>query len=229
MSFILEALKKSEERRRLLDASRQPRPRILDMSLAGSRRWPTWLFLGLLLAALAGGWWLRGASQPATVESPVITAPTPLPTIPTAAPALPQITPVTTTASAPPLREAARPAPSAPVPTASSGETARPARGKPAVAQSVSPPPAGVSPPAGPRPVSREIPPAVRDRVPGLTMSLHFYADEPARRMVRIDDRIMREGQTVAENLVLEEITPSGAIFSFAGERFEVRGPGGER
>jgi general secretion pathway protein B len=89
--------------------------------------------------------------------------------------------------------------------------------------------PAGVSPPAGPRPVSREIPPAVRDRVPGLTMILHFYTDEPARRMVRIDDRIMREGQTVAENLVLEEITPSGAIFSFAGERFEVQGPGGER
>jgi general secretion pathway protein B len=59
-----------------------------------------------------------------------------------------------------------------------------------------------------------------------LSMSLHFYAEEPARRMVRIDNRIVREGQALSEDLVLEEITPGGAIFSFAGERFSVRGPG---
>jgi general secretion pathway protein B len=88
--------------------------------------------------------------------------------------------------------------------------------------------PASFSPAVGPRPVASEIPVALRGHMSKLTISLHFFTEEPARRMVRIDDRIMREGQAVAENLLLEEITPGGAVFSFAGERFEVRGPGGQ-
>jgi len=38
----------------------------------------------------------------------------------------------------------------------------------------------------------------------------------------------VREGQAVADQLVLEEITPTGAIFSFAGARFAVPGPGAQ-
>jgi general secretion pathway protein B len=59
-------------------------------------------------------------------------------------------------------------------------------------------------------------------------MSLHFYAGNPAQRMVRIDDRILREGQTLADDLVLEEITPRGVIFSSSGERVELQRPGGQ-
>jgi len=68
MSFILDALKKSEERRRLLEETRKPRQKILDLTWPGTRRWPAWLLLTLLLAALAFGWWLRGAALQSGVE-----------------------------------------------------------------------------------------------------------------------------------------------------------------
>ena len=215
MSFILDALKKSEERRRQHEEARQPKQKLLDLSWSGSRRGPVWLLLVVLLGALAGGWWLRGASLQPPPES--------LPVAPAAG------------SETPPALEPYRPAPFAPVPAGSLGETASQVSGKTpvkaerAVPVAVRAPvraPGGKSPEARSRPVASGIPAALRGRMSSLTMSLHFYTEEPARRMVRIDNRIVREGQVVADQLVLEEITPSGAIFSFAGERFAVPGPG---
>jgi general secretion pathway protein B len=226
MSFILDALKKSEERRRLHEEAHQPRQKLLDLSWSGQRRLPAWLLLAVLLVVLAGGWWLRGASLQPTAESQG------------AAPALPP-RPVAAAASSEttsPLAPA-RPAPFAPVPAGSLGEPASPVSGKgPAMAERAVPEavrapasaPAAKSPESRPQPVASEVPAALRERMSSLTMSLHFYTEEPARRMVRINNRIVREGQAVAEKLVLEEITPGGAIFSFAGERFAVPGPGAQ-
>ena len=224
MSFILDALKKSEERRRQHEEAHQPRQKLLDLSWSGSRRGPVWLLLVVLLGALAGGWWLRGASlQPPPESLPVAPAAPPRPVA------------AAVGSETPPALEPYRPAPFAPVPVGSLGETASPVSGKtPVTAERAVPvavrapvsAPGGKSPEARPRPVASGIPAALRGRMSSLTMSLHFYTEEPARRMVRIDNRIVREGQVVADQLVLEEITPSGAIFSFAGERFAVPGPG---
>ena len=225
MSFILDALKKSEERRRLHEEAHQPRQKFLDLSWSGQRHWPAWLLLAVLLVALAGGWWLRGAAvQPAAESSQR---------------AVPAASPHSVTMAAgnatPPALEPNRPAPFAPVPAVSLGEAAGPVRGiaeptaEPAIPAAVRTPPSALSataPAAKPRPVASGVPVALRERMSSLTMSLHYYAEEPARRMVRIDNRIVREGQAVADQLVLEEITPTGAIFSFAGARFAVLGPG---
>jgi general secretion pathway protein B len=226
MSFILDALKKSEERRRQHEEARQPRLKLLDLSWSGSRRGPVWLLLVVLLGALAGGWWLRGASLQPPPESQ------------TAAPAAPPRPEAAAAGSeTPPALEPHRPAPFAPVPAGSLGEPAGPASGKtpltaeravPVAVRAPASAPAGKSPDGRARPVAGGIPAALRGRMSSLTMSLHFYTDEPARRMVRIDNRMVREGQVVADQLVLEEITPSGAIFSFAGERFAVPGPGAQ-
>jgi general secretion pathway protein B len=224
MSFILDALKKSEERRRLLEETRKPRQKILDLTWPGTRRWPAWLLLTLLLAALAFGWWLRGAALQSGVEpggavsssldSPPATPLTGLP--PTAKPQA--------TIDAPLAQGPDRPAPFAPVPgEALSKGAAAPAA---AAARPVVMAPVAALPADRSRSTGSEIPAALRERMSELSMSLHFYAEEPARRMVRIDNRIVREGQALSEDLVLEEITPGGAIFSFAGERFSVRGPG---
>jgi hypothetical protein len=78
MSFILDALKKSEDRRRLEEAGRKPTHTTLDLGRPGARRWPSWLFVAVLAVALAGGWWLRGASLPPAAEKqaavPAVTA-----------------------------------------------------------------------------------------------------------------------------------------------------------
>jgi general secretion pathway protein B len=219
MSFILDALKKSEERRRLHEEAHQSRQKFLDLSWSGQRHWPAWLLLAVLLIALAGGWWLRGAAvQPAAESQSAVPA------------APPHTVPAAAGNATPPAREPYRPAPFAPVPAGSLGAAAGPVNG------TVMPPaeravPVAVraslnAPAARPRPVASGVPAALRERMSSLTMSLHFYTEEPARRMVRIDNRIVREGQTVSDQLVLEEITPTGAIFSFAGARFAVPGPG---
>jgi len=237
MSFILDALKKSEERRRLEEGERTSRQRILDLTWSGSQRWPVWVFLAVLLVALACGWWLRGVSlDPATVVQPLASTTT--------------VPPGEVTPSAPPphavasenhgARATARevgPAPFAPVPAAPVEVAGQPATGRPSpVAGKVAGPGVGVpvksagpaTPAARQRQVPGQVPASLRERVSRLTMSMHFYAEDPAQRMVRIDNRILREGQALAADLMLEEITPRGVIFASAGVRFEVPRPGGQ-
>jgi general secretion pathway protein B len=64
------------------------------------------------------------------------------------------------------------------------------------------------------------LPAEVRNALPELTIGAHYYAKNPAARMVGINGRIVRQGQTVAPGLILEEITREGVIFSFHNRRF---------
>jgi len=237
MSFILEALKKSEERRRLHDAARPPQAKVLDLNRPGSRRWSAWLLLVLLVAALAGGWWLRGASHSDPTGNPSGGESFHAPSTASSAPLQGASAPATASDNASSL-VTARPVPFAPIPVASPNAAGPAAPNHPPVGRSDVAPsgsvfadgsPLQASSVSSPHSASRGIPVALRNRTPELTISLHFYTEEAARRMVRIDNRIVREGQTVSENLVLEKITPEGAIFLFAGERFELRGPGSGR
>ena len=237
MSFILDALKKSEERRRLEAGERTSRQRILDLTWSGSQRWPIWVFLAVLLVALACGWWLRGVSlDPATVEQPPASTTTVSPGEITRSTPPPRAVAPEIPRARPPAREAG-PAPFAPVPASAVGTAGQPAPGSPSpVADKVAGPgvrvpvkPATPATPASrPRQVPGQVPAALQGRVSSLNMSMHFYAEDPAQRMVRIDNRILREGQALAADLMLEEITPGGVIFASAGARFEVPRPGGQ-
>lgn len=213
MSFILDALKKSEERRRLHEGGQPARDKVVDLNRPGQRRWwPYALVPGLALLALVGGWLLRDAMVAPPVASLPVAESSPTPQTPPPAP-LPR-------AVASPVQPAA----SAPVPVpAAASESKVPAQAPIAANR---PPAARVSQPKvtpPPRAAVEGPPPGMSER---LAMSLHFYADEPSRRMVRIDNRIVREGQSLDDGLVLEEITPRGAIFSQGGRRFKVPGPG---
>lgn len=211
MSFILDALKKSEERRRLHEGGQPARDKVVDLNRPGQRRWwPYALVPGLALLALVGGWLLRDAMVAPPVASPPVAASSPTPQTPPPAP-VPR-----------PVAPAVVPAAPAPVPVAAS-ESRKPApapvveRRQPAARET------RTNAPAAPRPAVEAAPAEMAER---LAMSLHFYAEEPARRMVRIDNRIVRQGQSLDDGLVLEEITPRGAIFSQGGRRYRVPGPG---
>jgi len=234
MSFILDALKKSEERRRLQEEDWKPRQKVLDLTWSGQRRWPVWMLLAVLLIALACGWWLRGVSpQPATGSQPIgSTVPVPPDLIAPAVTSPGAVSPAPAIEA--PSSRGAGPAPYAPVPV---GKAVQPATDRPRpVAEEAALPdvrlparfPAPTTPAARQQQTSGKVSAALRDRISRLTMSLHFYAGNPAQRMVRIDDRILREGQTLADDLVLEEITPRGVIFSSSGERVELQRPGGQ-
>lgn len=54
-------------------------------------------------------------------------------------------------------------------------------------------------------------------------MALHYYTEVPALRLIRINDKNLREGQLVVSGLKVEEITPDGVVFDWRGFRFRIR------
>jgi len=102
----------------------------------------------------------------------------------------------------------------APVPEAEDPPYAEPA---PARAVQASPAPAASSPAL---PGADEV--IARGGVPPLHLDLHVYASQPQQRFVFVNSRKYREGDTLAEGPVVEEITPDGAVLNFRGSRFRL-------
>lgn len=65
-----------------------------------------------------------------------------------------------------------------------------------------------------------ELPANIRQQVPDMVFSAHVYSRSPIQRSLVINDRFMEEGSTVGQDLILVEITRSGAIFDFRDYRF---------
>ena len=61
-------------------------------------------------------------------------------------------------------------------------------------------------------------------QLPDLRLDLHVYSPKPADRFVFINMRKLREGESLPEGIHVEEITPSGAVLSYRGKRFELDG-----
>lgn len=69
----------------------------------------------------------------------------------------------------------------------------------------------------------QQLPQSVRRRIPVLRLALHAYnKDNPQRSMVQLNGNIYREGDAVDEELTLESITGSGIVLHFDGYRFMV-------
>ena len=68
----------------------------------------------------------------------------------------------------------------------------------------------------------KELPSSVSQGLPDLTMDVHYYDPNPSSRMINIRGRTLKEGQELMAGLRLEEITPGGAVFSYQGYRFRV-------
>jgi len=68
-----------------------------------------------------------------------------------------------------------------------------------------------------------DIPPSVRQDIPRISISAHIYSNAPASRLVTIDGQVVREGDSITNELQLKEITPVGAVFSFRGHIFQIR------
>ena len=56
----------------------------------------------------------------------------------------------------------------------------------------------------------------------GLKLDVHVYAEQPEERFVLINLQKYREGERLSEGPTLEEVTPDGAVMSFEGERFRI-------
>ncbi len=241
MSYILEALKKSDQQRQRGSTPTLPTAQVI---VAAPKR-PLLMYYGALAAVLLGAGiaivWLRPwqAEQPApaaesaaarpSIPTPQQAAPAPLPALPEMArkpaPELPA--PNTAPAVQPaPRVETMKPEASAPAGSAiPSAIIIAPAHvpeklmpEKPLLEKSGSP--AGVAQDQRTIPMA-ELPPAIQQEIPAMTIQLHAYSSNPAERLVSINFRMLREGGSLASGIRLEEITPDGMIFSYKGYRFQ--------
>ena len=216
MSFILDALRKSE-----LERQRQSGPSIAELPVArDNRRLPLALLaIGLLLAVNVGVllyFMMRdtkvaapaietAATAAAIAAAPVAIAPMPQPAPQPAMP--PQATAAppedTSAADAFPMADVTAPPP-APDPT-----LVPDAKVSFATANlDHSPPPVD------------ELPPQATAGLPELSVDLHIYAEDPAKRAVFINGRRYQRGSVLVEGPTVEEITRDGAILSYHGQRF---------
>ena len=65
-----------------------------------------------------------------------------------------------------------------------------------------------------------ELPTSTQQQIPEMIFSAHVYSSEPMQRSMVINNRFMEEGDVVSYDLVLVEITRNGAIFDFRGQLF---------
>lgn len=243
MSYILEALKKAERKREL-----QERPKSVAFSAEASkpaRKQRIWLYV--LVAVLVANaillvrWSSEGpankeAAQPVPPPSPAVhhsdIQPAPPPhgvpskkeessPLRTAAPAQetekkkaetliekPQSKPI---ASEREGREMLAPA-------------AKPAVSEVAVAkETTAPQERRHSPTPGKLYGLGELPPEIRNALPAeFRISGHAYSAEARTRVVRINEKILQEGQELSAGLKLDEITLNGVIFIYQGFRFRL-------
>jgi general secretion pathway protein B len=234
MSYILEALKKSDQQRQ---RGATPTLQAAQVTVAAPKR-PVFIYYGLLGAVLLVTGIMIGWLQPWQPEQPAfetepIAAKSPVSISQQAAPA-----PLTATPEMPGKAAQEFPAPNLtragqPVPVA--GEM-KP--NNPALASSVTPvaaasipektlpdkiisgKPAGVAQEPEATPLN-ELPLQIQQEIPAMTVQLHAYSNIPSERLVSINSIRLREGESLMLGLRLEQITPDGMIFSYKGYRFK--------
>ncbi len=65
-----------------------------------------------------------------------------------------------------------------------------------------------------------ELPLAIQQELPAISIQGHAYSSEPKDRVVGINDRLLKEGEYAAPGLRLEQITPDGLVFSYRNYLF---------
>lgn len=68
-----------------------------------------------------------------------------------------------------------------------------------------------------------DLPPSVRIRIPEFHFAGHTYAENPAQRMIIINNKILREGYRVDSETQLLEITWNGVIIEFEEHQIMIR------
>jgi general secretion pathway protein B len=155
------------------------------------------------------------AAEPATTHPPAATAPTQQepPRAAHAVPTTPKARATTKPGAAhTPHEPAARPPTTmTTTQTPTAGATPNPA--------------ARPTPASAPEPRLRslaELPEELKRSVPPLAFGGSVYSDTAAQRMVIFNGQVLREGDAVTDDLVLEQIRPRSAVMRLRGQRFEV-------
>lgn len=212
MSFILDALKKSESERH-----RQSGPVLMDVRIAPPRRrippW-AWVIAAVLvvnLGVLAWILWLSPGpgAAPAAPAVPMATAPQATPTPAAAPPAAPMV-------------PAPAPLATSPAPALAAGATAPEPATQPLP---TAPPPSEVTALPAAQNIDVSTLPKVSDMLaagvvlPQLQLSWHVYDAVPSSRYVLLNGARLREGDSTSDGVRVAAIAPTGVVVEWRGRR----------
>jgi general secretion pathway protein B len=231
MSFILDALRKSEHERQ-----RHTGPSIAELPvIRATSRYPLALVaIGALLAINLGVllFWLLNSDGPEVLrEPPVAAEPEPTP-----APAPTKEIPRPAAVAAPGGAEAVRPQPvqqrevrplTAEVEANPPPDSAPPPAPDPSLLPVVPAPTPGVS--YAPRQLASDgnnvpridtLPPQATAGLPALNLDLHIYSTDPAERTAFINGTRYRAGDTMPEGVEVVAVTADGVVLRYRGQQF---------
>ena len=244
MSYILEALKKSDKERQRENIPDLQADHSLPSARRGERKGPGLYLLGVLvLGGIAALVWYQffGGQVPQLADNSKTVS---VPAVVVQAPEVSEISKQTAALSSVTQRETAVELVKSEVTTVElvPPEVTLPERpiddvAEPEVPISVvskelaevggeSAPPVS-SEPAGQDevviPLFDELPPHMKAGVPELSFSGHVYADESKKRLIIINSRIVREGDMISDGLFLKEISPDGVVLRYKTAVFRVQ------
>jgi len=228
MSFILDALRKSE-----IERQRQSGPNMAEFPIAREERhMPVALIaIGVLLAINVGVvlfFLLRDHAAPAAAATQVA-ASSPVSATSALAPGAAASATLPAAAPAPAVPGALSPLEAEVVGTDDYSESAPEVYGNVSTVPPDAPDPTLIPETQASRPgviygqaPTAEDPSAVTAAtgLPELTVDLHIYSEDPAKRSVFINGRRYVQGDHIAEGPVIEQITRDGAMLSYRGRRF---------
>lgn len=240
MSFILDALKKSEHARQ-----RQAGPALFEVKVVQPRRtvpvWAVIIVLLVLINVMTLGWIVLSRRHGKAQAPAVSSTPSALAVTPTASPGpapAPQAASVSAPAPVPaPSGASAAPvpalAPATPPASASASQSTAPAAPgtgaahqptpadlEPALQPAASAAASGSAPPAGSLPLYAQIAAEPGSTLPRLHLDLHVYSPLPSKRFVMINMQKLHQGDALADGVSVVKIRPDGVVLSYQGREF---------
>ena len=234
MSYILDALRRSEQERAPVDGlsigRHDPGPGLLPPRRAMAYAAP---IVGAL--ALVGGVYLLWA-QPFLNRSPAATDAPSADSASIAAIAQEPVTAPPPPAAAPTFKPVPTPGAStaAPKPTPVRDLVEQTRISRPAQSLVTEPParrvaavqaPAALPPAVDNVPFLRSLGPELRQALPEMVVNIHVYAASAAERILYINNRPYQAGDKLRDDIVVEEIVADGAVLSYRGQRFKLPRP----
>ena len=65
-----------------------------------------------------------------------------------------------------------------------------------------------------------ELDESIKQQLPAIIVSAHVYSTNPQQRSIVINNNFLEEGEYIIDGLILHEITPNGAILNYNGILF---------
>ena len=232
MSYILEALKKSDKERQRDEIPDLQADHSLPPIRRKERKAPFWRFRGAVILVVFCvvaflGWQLISAQKlkPADVALPAA-IPVVAPVQEVQTPQKQQL-PVQSVALSPEIKKQISKEVDAAVTQAATVPDLPPVaapekKSAPVKSLAVAPSPQRKSSEPVP-PLLEELPVVIRARIPDLSFAGHVYSEVAMKRLIIINNRIVREGDRIAKGLSLEQIDPDGVVLRFEHAVFRVK------